>query len=202
MELSKFLEQLNRGEVVRGGSPAHLFMHGQSQAALRICAAINGAYHTPGEIRALFSELTGKPVDEGFTLFPPFTADFGKNIHLGKDVFLNSGCRFQDQGGITIGSGALIGHNVVLATLNHGFAPGDRASLYPAPVNIGQNVWLGAGVTVLPGVNIGDNAIVAAGAVVTKDVAPSTLCAGVPARFIKYIEESDKRENRVLTYSI
>ena len=98
------------------------------------------------------------------------------------------GCKFQDQGGITIDEGALIGHNVVLATLNHMVDPELRAGMTSAPIHIGKNVWIGANATVLAGVTIGDGAIVAAGAVVTKDVAPRTIVGGVPARFIKAIK--------------
>ena len=102
-------------------------------------------------------------------------------------MFINSGCHFQDQGGITIDDGVLIGHNAVLATLNHNQDPEKRDNLLPAPIHIGRKVWLGANVTVLPGVTIGDNAIVAAGAVVTKDVEPNTVVGGVPAKIIKRI---------------
>jgi acetyltransferase-like isoleucine patch superfamily enzyme len=109
---------------------------------------------------------------------------------VGKNVFLNSGCRFQDQGGITIGDGTLIGHNAVLATLNHDVNPKKRSTLHPAPIVIGKNVWIGSNVTVVPGVTIGDGAIIAAGAVVTKDVSENTIVGGVPARFIKKIEVS------------
>ena len=102
-------------------------------------------------------------------------------------MFINSGCHFQDQGGITIDDGVLIGHNAVLATLNHNQDPEKRDNLLPAPIHIGKRVWLGANVTILPGVTIGDNAIVAAGAVVAKDVQPNTVVGGVPAKFIKQI---------------
>ena len=185
MDLPAFLDHLNRGLPVEGGSPVHQFMHQLSQEALAITGMLNTGYHPPEEIRALFSQLIGKPVDESFTLFPPFTTDCGKNLSLGKEVFLNAGCRFQDQGGITIGNGVLIGHNVVLSTLNHDPAPARRAWLHPAPIVIGDRVWIGSNATVLPGVTIGDGAIVAAGAVVTKDVAPNTVVAGVPARLLR-----------------
>ncbi|MDR2674969.1 MAG: hypothetical protein LBC18_08910, partial [Opitutaceae bacterium] len=98
-------------------------MHEVSQEALRLTAELNGAYHTPEEIRRLMEKITGRPVDKTFGLFPPFHTDCGKNIRLGRRVFINSCCCFQDQGGITIGDGALIGHHVVLATLNHDFPP-------------------------------------------------------------------------------
>lgn len=188
MHLDEFLAHLNKGLPVAGGSEIHEFMHLLSQEALRITDKLNNAYHTPEEIRELFSELTGKPVDASFGLFPPFYTDCGKNITVGKNVFINSGCRFQDQGGITIGDGALIGHNAVLTTLNHDFSPEKRSSMHPAPVVIGKNVWLGASVTVVPGVTIGDNAIIAAGAVVTKDVPAGTIAAGVPAKVIRVLD--------------
>ena len=193
MDMTEFLEQLNGGTPVQGGSEAHRFMHGVSQEALRITAEINGSYHEPPQLRALFSRLIGQPVDESFGLFPPFYTDCGKNIHIGKNVFINMGCKFQDQGGIFIGDGALIGHNVVLATLNHAISPGDRATMIPAPIHIGRHVWIGANATVLPGVTIGDGAIVAAGAVVTKDVPKNTMVGGVPARVIRTIDEEERK---------
>lgn len=156
-----------------------------SNEAMRITCELNGSYHTPDGVRELFSELIGKQVDESFFMFPPFYTDCGRNITVGKNVFINSNCNFQDQGGITIGDGSLIGHRVILATLNHGIAPDDRHTLYPAPIIIGKNVWVGAGATILPGVTIGDNAIIAAGAVVTKDVPENTIVAGVPAKTIR-----------------
>ena len=191
MDLNAFLEHLNSGKAVQGGSETHLFMHGVSQEALRITAEINGSYHTPEELRTLFSELTGRPVDESFGLFPPFYTDCGKNIHIGKNVFINMGCKFQDQGGIFIDDGALIGHNVVLATLNHAKSPRDRGSMIPAPIHIGKNVWIGSNVTVLPGVTIGDGAIVAAGAVVAKNVPDNTIVGGVPAKLIRRLSEEE-----------
>ena len=192
MDLNEFLEHLNSGEKVQGGSEVHQFMHGVSQEALRITAEINTGYHTPEELRTLFSRLIGRPVDESFGMFPPFYTDCGKNIHIGKNVFFNMGCKFQDQGGIFIGDGALIGHNVVLATLNHAQSPSDRASMIPAPIHIGKNVWIGANATILPGVTIGDGAIVAAGAVVAKDVPENTIVGGVPARIIRTISEEER----------
>lgn len=189
MDLAAFLDHLNSGTPVQGGSEAHRFMHSVSQEAMKLTAEINGSYHTPEELRELFSRLTGKPVDESFGMFPPFYTDCGKNIHVGKNVFINMGCKFQDQGGIFIGDGALIGHNVVLATLNHAESPADRASMIPAPIHIGKNVWIGANATVLPGVTIGDGAIVGAGAVVTRDVPENTIVCGVPAKVLRTVKE-------------
>ncbi|WP_209345057.1 sugar O-acetyltransferase [Flavonifractor sp. AGMB03687] len=187
MELKDYLNYLNSGKPVEGGGEVHQFMHTVSQEALKITAEINSGYHEPAELRALFSKLIGKPVDESFAFFTPFYTDCGKNITIGKNVFLNMGCKFQDQGGIFIDDGALIGHNVVLATLNHAMDPEDRATMIPAPIHIGKRVWIGANATVLPGVTIGDGAIVAAGAVVTKDVPENTVVGGVPARVMRKI---------------
>lgn len=106
-------------------------------------------------------------------------------------MFINSGCKFQDQGGIYIGDGALIGHNVVIATLNHDFAPEKRRGMYPKPVNVGKNVWIGSNSTICPGVTIGDNAVIGAGSVVTKDVPENMVAVGVPAKVIKSIFEED-----------
>lgn len=189
MDLAQYMSHINSGKRVIGGSAEHECMHAMSQEAMQICVKINQTYHTSEEMCALMSELIGKPVDASFGLFPPFTADFGKNITIGQRVFINSGCHFQDQGGITIGDDVLIGHNVVLATLNHALKPDQRKDMIPAPIVIGRNVWIGANATVLPGVTIGDNAIVAAGAVVTRSVAEDTVVGGVPARVIKTINE-------------
>ncbi|MDQ1636141.1 MAG: hypothetical protein QOJ32_2950 [Frankiaceae bacterium] len=185
MELQDFLDHVNRGALIEGGSEAHGFMHAAAQDALRTIAELNTGYRTPDEVRALLEQLTGKPVDESVVLFPPFYSEFGKNLTLGTDVFINLGCRFQDTGGITIGDGSLIGHGSTLTTLDHGIDPDRRADMVPAPVVIGRKVWLGAAVTVVPGVTIGDGAIVGAGAVVTRDVPANSIVAGVPAKLLR-----------------
>lgn len=158
------------------------------QEAIRIGMELNNQYHTPEELREIMGRLTGKKIDETFRLFPPFYTDFGKNITIGRDVFINSGCHFQDQGGIFIGDGSLIGHNVVLATINHDLDPENNRKNHYAPITIGNHVWIGANVTVLAGVSIGDWAVVGAGAVVTRDVPPRSVVGGVPARVIKTID--------------
>ncbi len=183
---------LNSGATITGDSPLHEVMHATSQEALRITGELNGGYHEPAQVRSLLAELTGAPVDDTVTLFPPFTSDFGKNTRLGKRVFVNSGCRFQDQGGITIGDDCLIGHNAVITTLNHDLDPRRRADMRPAPVVIGQGVWLGANVTILPGATIGDDAVIGAASVVTKDVPAGAIVVGSPARVVRYVPGSSR----------
>lgn len=187
MTTQEFNAQLQRDNHIAAGSPAHEFMHKAADEARKTTASINGAYHTDEELRALMSRLVGYRVDDGFRLFPPVYTDFGKNIKIGKDVFVNSGCCFQDQGGVTLGDGCLVGHNVVFATLDHDKRPGRRGDMTAAPIVVGKDVWIGAHATILKGVTIGDGAIVAAGAVVTRDVPPNTIAAGVPARVVKTI---------------
>ena len=188
MDKNEFIEKMNTANRVSAGSPLHLKMHELSQSAQKPTAEINNGYHTPEEMIKLFSELFGKKVDKSFCVFPPFYTDCGKNITVGKNVFINSGCCFQDQGGIEIGDGTLIGHQVVLATLNHDLDPKHRADLLPKPIKIGKNVWIGAHATLLSGVTVGDNAVIAAGAVVNKNVPKNAVVGGVPARVIKYID--------------
>lgn len=159
------------------------------QEAVRIGMELNTQYHTPEELREIMGRLIGKKLDRSFRMFPPFYTDFGKNITIGKDVFINSGCHFQDQGGIEIGDGALIGHNVVLATINHDLKPRKNRKNHYAPIKIGTRVWIGSNATILPGVTIGDYAVVAAGAVVTRDVPAMTIVGGVPAKVLKVVQE-------------
>ncbi len=187
MKLKEFLAYMDSGKEVIAGTDVHQYMHHLAQEAIKITMEINNSYHTQEEIVQLMSELTGKQVDSSFGLFPPFHTDCGKNITLGKNVFFNSGCKVQDQGGVVIGDRVLIGHNVVLATLNHNQDPAVRGNMFPKPIHIGNDVWIGSGAVICQGVTIGDGAIVAAGAVVNKDVEAKTLVGGVPAKHIKNI---------------
>ena len=164
------------------------------QEAVRIGMELNCQYHTSEEIREIMGRLTGKKIDDSFRLFPPFYTDFGKNITIGKDVFINSGCHFQDQGSITIGDGSLIGHNVVLVTINHDLNPKENRKNHYAPIKIGSHVWIGSNATVLPGVTVGDWAVIAAGAVVTKDVPARTVVGGVPAKILKAVPKEEPQE--------
>lgn len=180
-------------EFVKTGKPLdtpQIFevLNRQSDEARKITFKLNGEYHSMEEIRELLTELFGYKVPDTLRVFPPFYTDFGRNIHLGENVFINACCQFQDQGGIWIGDGCLIGHNVVFATLNHDLNPERRQICIPKSIRLGKNVWIGSNSTILSGVKIGDNAVVAAGAVVSKDVEANSIVGGVPAKFIKWIE--------------
>ena len=187
MDIQEFRQAMARQEYVNSESGLLQMFHKLAQDALKITSQINNGYHSPEEIKELFSKLIGKKVPDTFCLFPPFYSECGKNITIGENVFINACCKFQDQGGITIGDDVLVGHNCVIATLNHVMDPDRRADMVPAPVKICDKVWIGANVTILQGVTIGEGAVIAAGAVVNKDVPPRTVVGGLPAKVIKSI---------------
>jgi len=191
MDIEEFREYLKTGKEVEVGTEVFKMFHKLSQEAMQITADLNNKYHTPEEIIEIFSKLTDSEVDNSFGLFPPFYTDCGKNIKVGKNVFINACCKFQDQGGITIDDGSFIGHNVTIATINHNLLPEKRANMYPAPVKIGKKVWIGSDSTILPGVIIGDGAVIGAGSVVTKSIPSMAIAVGNPCKVIKYIQNNN-----------
>ena len=191
MNTKQFIEEMNTQNKIEIGSEAFELMHELSQEALKLTMELNNKYHTPEEIVEIFSQITGKDVDKTFRMFPPFYTDCGKNITVGKNVFINCCCKFQDQGGITIGNGVFIGHNVVIATLNHDINPNNRPAMTPKKVQIEDNVWIGSNVTILPGVTIHAGSIIGAGCVVTKDIPANHIAAGNPCKVLRKIEEKN-----------
>lgn len=187
MDSRQFKNLMANKTYITANSDMHIYMHKMSERARKITMQLNSRYHNPKKARKLFSKLIGYKVNDAFTIFPPFTTDYGQNINIGKSVFINSCCTFQDQGGIFIGDNVLIGPQVVIATLNHDFNPTSRKSMNPAPVVIKDNVWIGGNVTICPNVTIGKNSIVGAGSVVTKDIPDNVIAVGVPAKVIKSI---------------
>jgi len=155
--------------------------------ALQLSPAIN-ASTSPDQTRKLLGELIGKEIDKSTTIFVPFFTNFGRHIRIGKNVFINHACTFLDLGGITIEDDVQIGPKVNLISENHPVDPTQRKNLILSSVLIKRNAWIGAGATILPGVTIGENAIVAAGAVVHKDVPANTIVGGIPAKLIKEID--------------
>ena len=188
MSDKEFIRIMNTKEKAILKSEVGIKMHLMTQEAMKITNLMNNKYLPPAELRKYMSVLIGQEVDEGFGLFPPFYTNCGKNIHLGKNIIINSGCNFQDQGGIYIGDNTIIEKNVVMKTINYDLNPKTRGDMWPKPIHIGQNVWIGARAIILPGVTIGDNSVIAAGSVVTKDVPENSVYGGNPAKLIKNIE--------------
>lgn len=146
---------------------------------------LNSVWHSEEEVREIWSEITGQELDSSVWIIPPFYTDFGRNIRVGRDFFMNQNCTFMDRGGINIGDGVFIAPNCRLTTINHDFDPQRRRATFCKPINIGNRVWIGIGAIICPGVNIGDNAIIAAGSVVTKDVPANVIVGGNPAKPLK-----------------
>ncbi len=175
------------GEAISIHDPEFYKINAVINETQKLLAELNHVYHEPEEVRRLFAKLTQKEIDASFELLPPFYTDFGRNITVGKDVFINQNCTFMDRGEITLEDKVLIAPRVNLITINHSISPKNRRDTESKPIYICKNVWIGAGATVTPGVTIGENSIIAAGAVVTKDIPPNVIAAGVPAKVIKKI---------------
>ncbi|QDA60342.1 sugar O-acetyltransferase [Hymenobacter jejuensis] len=176
------------GEVISLDDPDYPQIYAIIRKAIRITSELNAMRVDDNEqVNRVFSELINKPVDDTFFMIPPFYTDFGHNIHIGKNVFVNHACTFMDRGGIVLEDNVLVGPKVNLITSNHPTEPGQRRSTISKPIIVKRGAWLGANATVMPGVTIGENAIVGAGAVVTKDVPANSIVAGVPARVVKHL---------------
>ncbi|NVM98833.1 sugar O-acetyltransferase [Arthrobacter sp. SDTb3-6] len=131
---------------------------------------------------ALLGQILGRPLPSGVTVYPPFYTDHGLNLHLAERVFINQGCTFLDYAGIRLGEGVMIGPKATLITSGHPVNPAERRLyLTGAPIDVAENVWIGAGATILPGVSIGRDAVIAAGSVVADDVPAASLVTGPKA---------------------
>ncbi|MGX7873926.1 sugar O-acetyltransferase [Mesorhizobium sp. ORM6] len=162
--------------------------------AMAITAKLNRlTFNDADEVRALFSDLIGKKVDDSFLLIPPFYATGGADIRVGRNVFVNQNCTFYDLGGLDIADDVMIGPNVSLITSGHPLEPARRRAFTTAkPIVIERNVWIAAGATVIGGVTVGENSVIAAGAVVTRDVPPNMLVGGNPAKVIRPIADGGR----------
>lgn len=189
MKGRSIFERDQAGEEITHQDEGYYLIRERIDEVQKILFELNHHYHTDEEIRSLFSQLTGKVIDSTFRIRLPFYTDFGRNIRVGKNVFINHGCTFMDRGGITLEDDVLIGPKVNLITINHPLDPKRRHATVSKPIVVKRNAWIATGATVVPGVTIGENAVVAAGAVVTKDVLANTVVAGVPARVIKTIDD-------------
>ena len=181
----------DRIKVIPRGTPESAAMVASVKRAMAITARLNRlTFDDADEVRALFSELIGKKVDDTFSLIPPFYTTGGADITVGRNVFVNQNCTFYDLGGLDIADDVMIGPNVSLITSGHPIEPSQRrAAVVAKPIAIERNVWIAAGVTIIGGVTVGENSVVAAGSVVTRDVPPNTLVGGNPARIIRSIED-------------
>jgi acetyltransferase-like isoleucine patch superfamily enzyme len=181
----------DRRKIISRGTPESAAMLANVKRAMAITVRLNRlTFEDADEIRALFSELTGKKVDDSFLLIPPFYTAGGDEIRVGRNVFVNQNCTFYDLGGLDIADDVMIGPNVSIITAGHPLEPSQRrAATIGKPIVIERNVWIAAGATVIGGVTVGENSVVAAGSVVTKDVPANTLAGGNPARVIRSIGE-------------
>ncbi|WP_149303786.1 sugar O-acetyltransferase [Pareuzebyella sediminis] len=177
-------ERLKSGEAVRFNDPQYRKIFKASARTIQRSKKLNAATDIT-EIRKLLSDIIEYQIDNSTTIFTPFHTNFGRFIRLGKEVFINHDCTFLDLGGITIEDEVLIGPKVKLITESHPLKPSERKSLIVKPILIKKNVWIGAGATILPGVTVGVNSVVAANALVSKDVPENTVVAGIPAKVVK-----------------
>ncbi|SEI41499.1 Acetyltransferase (isoleucine patch superfamily) [Dyadobacter koreensis] len=177
--------RMQAGEVIRKTDPGYGEFGKVVARTIKLCVEMNASASHLDDVRQRLGEIMGIRIDESTTIFPPFYINFGRFTTLGKNVFINHACSFLDIGGITIEDNVMIGPRVNITSENHPLDPSDREALIPKPVIICRNAWIGAGATILPGVTIGENAVVAAGAVVSRDVVANTVVAGVPAKLVK-----------------
>lgn len=179
----------DRTRIINRRTPESAAMVASVKRAMAITATLNRlTFDDTDEIRNLFSQLIGKKVDESFLLIPPFYTTGGAEIRIGNNVFINQNCTFYDLGGLDIGDDVMIGPNVSIITTGHPLEPSQRRAVtIGKPIVIERNVWIAAGATIIGGVTVGENSVVAAGSVVTRDVPPNTLVGGNPARIIRAI---------------
>lgn len=179
-------DRILSGEVISFDEPDFYKLAEQSEQAIALLVDLN-ASKTLDEIRKQLGKLIQEKVDPSTTLYTPFSINYGKNLKLGKNIFINQNCQILDLGGVTIEDNVMIGPRVNLLSETHPVTPESREALIGQPIHIKQHAWIGAGATILPGVTVGEHAVVAAGSVVSKDVPNRTLVAGVPAKIIKSI---------------
>ncbi|XWW45640.1 sugar O-acetyltransferase [Fibrella sp. USSR17] len=184
---SPIFQRLQAGELLRKDDPEYGRFSEVVSRTIRLCVLMNATATDTDQVRTQLGTIIGTQIDPSTTIFPPFHTNFGRSIRLGKNIFINHACSFLDIGGITIEDDVQLGPRVNLTSENHPLDPTDRTTLIPRPIVIKRNAWIGAGATILPGVTVGENAVVAAGAVVSRDVPPNTVVAGVPAKVVKIL---------------
>jgi acetyltransferase-like isoleucine patch superfamily enzyme len=186
MQAVDIFRRLIMGETILPSDPDAYKMREASYITKKLLVKMNQATD-PKEIRNLLSQITGSEIDESVDVFTPLYINYGKHTKIGKNVFINFNCTFLDLGGITIEDGVLIAPKVSLLSEGHPIDPESRHALVPKAIHIKKNAWIGAGATILHGVTIGENSVVAAGSVVSKDVPDNVIVGGTPAKIIKEI---------------
>lgn len=187
MQEKDIFARLRNGESILPDDPDAHRMREASYRTKELLVRMN-RLSDPEEIRSLLSEITGSDIDESVAVFTPLYINYGKHTRIGRNVFINFDCVFLDLGGITIEDNVLIAPKVSLLSEGHPVSPGDRQILVPKPIYIKKNAWIGANATILPGVTVGENSIVASGAVVSKDVPDNSVAGGIPAKILRLIE--------------
>ncbi|HEV7722732.1 MAG TPA: sugar O-acetyltransferase [Iamia sp.] len=187
---------MRQERTIKAGTPESGALVERVDRAMRLSEQMASLqYEDADAVRAAWSELTGQPVDPTFRLVPPVRSDHGLSIRVGRNVFINHGCTLNDIGGIDIGDEVMVGPNVSLLTSGHPLDPATRRrAITAAPIRLGRNVWIGAAAIVLQGVTIGDDSVVGAGAVVTRDVPAGVLVAGSPARLVRSLTDEDRAQ--------
>ncbi len=186
MKTKNIFERLRNGETISANDPEGYKMRDASFATKKLLVQMNNS-SSPTEIRDFLSQITGNEIDKSVDVFTPLYINYGKHTKIGKNVFINFDCTFLDLGGITIEDNVLIAPKVSLLSEGHPVSPENRHSLMVGHIHIKKNAWIGAGAIILQGVTIGENSIVAAGAVVSTNVPDNTIAGGIPARVIKEI---------------
>ena len=182
--MNDIFERLKNRETISPEDPQAYKMRDASYVSKKLLVQMNNS-SDPVEIRELLSQITGTEIDQSVEVFTPLYINYGKHTKIGKNVFINFNCTFLDLGGITIDDNVLLAPNVCLLSEGHPISPEERHSLIPRPIHIKKNAWIGAGASILQGVTIGENSIVAAGAVVSKDVPDNSIAGGIPAKVLK-----------------
>jgi acetyltransferase-like isoleucine patch superfamily enzyme len=177
-------ERMRNGESIPFDDPEYPRIFEAVSRTIRLSAKLNASTDID-QIRDRLGEIIGIELDKSVTIFAPFHTNFGRFIRLGRNIFINHSCSFLDLGGITIEDDVMIGPRVNLVSESHPLDPANRKILLLNRVLIKRNAWIGAAATILPGVTIGENSVVASSAVVSKDVPDNTVVAGIPARVIK-----------------
>lgn len=192
-KINDFKKITNSGQLYDSGDPD--FFEYQHSLVQKIIEYNRTDETTEGlkQRAEILKRVTGT-YGKNLTILPPINANCGlSDVHFGDDIFINFNCFFVDDGRIDIGDHTMVGPNVTFATAQHPISPKlrEKQMQYNKPISIGKNVWIGASATILPGVTVGDNSVIGAGSIVTKDVPENVIVAGNPAKIIRPIDQND-----------